>query len=354
MCYPQPGPRCYKHSLEKLNNAHARLIKAREIDATHSTQTSQERLQKARENLAYRQSEYDTTNEGMVELAYAYRSEEDSDSKDRYRKRLTLAKKRREKQDAWAQEYNAQKREKKKTPSKKLKDIEKSIKVVEQEYSTPLYQPEMEKSVHATETAEKINNPEPIEETPSVEETPQKEEQPIVAETPEKEEVTEIEPEEQPQVETTRRVDAIRVKSLDTLDLTAIQKGHRRSLSAAVLIQNDTIEPSLPVRTSLRAWNRTAAQNQLESQEGYHHYPVLYDFRNKQVDSQVVLLPQGRKAWEITHEDGSQMRLMMPLSPNPDTRKKYYEQFGFRESIEKTPGRVGYSPHKNEYVVKPA
>lgn len=369
MCYPQPGPRCHKHALITLNNAHSRMSKAQEEDEANPTPATRQRLAEARENLAYRQREYDTTNEGLVELAYAYRNETDSGAKDRYRRRLTLAKNRREKQDAWAQEYNAQKRQKERGASKKLRDIEKSIKNVDKEYSTPLFEPDMDKRKHVHEmTAETPQRPaetpqrpvETVEESvahPAPAETVQTPAEPVeTVETPEKQAVKpEKRNTQDSEEETMRKGEVITVSSFDFASPRA--QGRKRSLSARSSHVNadDRSETAAPVPVSLSYASPDSAEEKLESQGGYHYTPSLHSaYGDTPVETRVVLLPRGRKAWEITQEDGSRTRLMMPSSSNPETRKRYYARFGFEETMETVPGRVAYSPHLNEYVVKAA
>lgn len=362
MCYPQPGPRCYTHARVKLNNAHSRVARAKEVES--EGQQGKERMRKALENLAQAQSEYDTTNEGMTELAFLYKDEERTAVKDKYRHRLTLAKKLRERQDAWAKEYNTQKRTKRKAPTQKMKDIEKSIKVVDEE-STPFYKANhystVEESAPVVPVVSKDN---PVEETETIspavsaveEETPsqeirvsryEKKKVDIPVENPN---IAKLNVSKQREEDTKKRADVTPVKSLDSLDLSRPQV-KRRKISPRV--RDTGVSQVEPVKISSIPTQKSAVEK-LNDQNGYHSFPVLYDNRQKEMTANVVSLPHGKRVWEITDSNGSTRRVPMASSSNAQARSRYYAQFGITEKMITVPGRVAYSPQENGFVVKAA
>lgn len=343
MCYPQPGPRCYTHARAKLNNAHNRVARAKEVE--NEGQQGKERMRKAVENLIQAQREYDTTNEGMVELAHLYKEESRSTIKDKYRMRLTRAKEIRKKQDDWAREYNSQKKTKRKAPTQKMKDIEKSIKVVDEE-SIPFYKNNLDAVKKEAVEAPSVEVPQEtveIQQT-KVPEVETKTETPVVQE-------IKASPKENPNVKNRddkkRRAEVIAVKSLDSLDLTRPQ-GRKRLARAE---RKDNVSPVSPTRVSVPT--NKAATEKLESQNGEHHYPVLYDHKQQEMNAKLVSLPHGKQVWEIQDKE-SVKRIPVASSSNSQTRNRYYAQFGITERIAAVPGKVSYSPRTNGYVVKAA
>lgn len=118
MCYPKPGPRCTPHAEGYLNKAKERLESALIAEKEKSSITTRERLSKALDNFYERQSDYDTTPDGLLLLAKNYHQKKGTAQEEVYKKRLSYAKAKKEIQSSWATEYSQLSKTKIKTSPK--------------------------------------------------------------------------------------------------------------------------------------------------------------------------------------------------------------------------------------------
>lgn len=308
MCYPLPGPRCYTHASDNLASAKGRLEAAVAAEKNNARKANKERLRKALENFRARQSDLDTTNNGLIKLAQDYTDAKGTPNEDAYARRLHYAKLKRSQQVEWQKEFQHLKREKLST-SPQLTKLENRIEITNAKIleEGSIYDPALR--------GEKRPNPQSVRPKPVVTVTPTVPEKPV-------EPVQVLKPAVDDDLPGAK-IEPVKITSFADLDTARphmrktakpAHKGEMAKMTKKQKSQQVRMQGQVSTLDSVRATRQDYAGRALTNDEGH----VVAD--------KVITTPTGLM-W-VLDKGGYDSRIPVAKSKN----SPYYRQFGFAES----------------------
>lgn len=357
MCYPKPGPRCTPHAKDYLEKAKTRLESALIAESKKPSANTKDRLVKAFDNFCERQSDYDTTPEGILALAKYYQQNKGTAQEDVYKRRLSYAKAKQEHQAEWASEYSQLNKAGKKT-SQKMVVIKKKIEAVNEAivqdkhmYESAL-SPQERRSMNDTTPENKTSTEThiPTEQNESQLETTPRESkswQPTATqqkrEAPTELQETSSKKNEKLDEEVPLETKNLRVGSQDTSFDDYLANTKR---SVVKIDSFDSLTSDKPLRGSIASYGDPSLEDlspkkkihysELSSNNRPNTYPSqekpegsLMDMMGNYVSTHVVDTPNG-VAW-IIQQDDTIRTIKVPANLSENKKKSYYARLGLVE-----------------------
>lgn len=346
MCYPKPGPRCSPHAKGYLQKAVTRLESALIAENQKPSASNKERIAKALNNFCEKQSDYDTTAEGIVVLARNYQQTKGTPQEEIYKKRLSYANAKKEQQSLWALEYSQLKKSNRKT-SPKLVSVKKRIEALNENisqekamYESALNSSREHLSEETTATEHAGHTMESKSWAPTA--TQQKRESPQGVEGMSTKEVEKLNSEDEEMVSTQKissqpsssldpsLMDAtpskVKIDSFESIDSSRPKRGHVKSSTKSSLHQ---MNPMKPVHYSHMTQDDMPMNPHKYSHHGRKPEGVLVNMMGNHVSTRVIDTPNG-VSW-IVQQDDQIRTVKAPQNLSQAGEKLYYKRMGLTQ-----------------------
>lgn len=330
MCYPKPGPRCTPHAEGYLYKAKERLESALIAEKEKSSTSTRERLSKALDNFCERQSDYDTTPDGLLLLAKNYQQKKGTAQEEVYKKRLSYAKAKREIQSSWATEYSQLSKTKVKTSPKletltaKIDSINDAIHKNRNIYESAIYTKDKEStstesvSWSPTKTQIKREIPEEIKgmnikntEKIIEEDTPQKNDTPLL-------------------LRKHHDIDVLKThkRKIDSFSIVSEDNKNKRGYVSALNKETDSLSP---MKRSVHHFDVEQKSTKPYSYDSLQGKPrgALVDMMGYPVSTHIINTPKGL-AW-IIQQDEEIKTIKIPQGLSEKNKNIYYQRIGLTE-----------------------